>query len=238
MLGFLAALVMGCGGPFSLWDAHTTSTPRGQSLDVSALAREPVAVLAVMAPAALQGLSPSVSHALSTTLSEATPPIQAIPTHETANRLNEKGLAADYREMTSDFAPGGILDRQRLGRIGAALGVKYVLQPGLAEFAQTLTDRFEIAGWKAVKSRVSVLRLWLQLWDAQAGQILWESAGEVTVASEIVQEQRTVPLNEMAQRLWARMIQDDLLGGRTQSQANPPPFTSCGKCLRPSRSAD
>jgi hypothetical protein len=38
------------------------------------------------------------------------------------------------------------------------------------------------------------MRLWLQLWDAQTGDLLWESTGEVTVAAAVVRQDSTVSL--------------------------------------------
>jgi len=63
---------------------------------VGALASEPVAALGVVAPASLQGLNPTVSLALAAALAEVSPPIGAIPTFETVNRLTDQGLAAEY----------------------------------------------------------------------------------------------------------------------------------------------
>jgi hypothetical protein len=94
--------------------------------------------------------------------------------------------------MLSGFARSGILERERLQRIGAALRSRYMLQPGLAEFNQVLTDKFEIASWKILRTRLSTLRLWLQVWDTQTGHILWESTGEVTVAAPVVSEESTL----------------------------------------------
>jgi hypothetical protein len=82
--------------------------------------------------------------------------------------------------MISAFARSDILDRERLQRIGSALGTRYMLQPGLAEFSQSLMDRFEIVGFKLLKALVTTLR------DTQAGQMLWESAGESTVAARVL----------------------------------------------------
>lgn len=211
----LAALFTGCSGPFHLSDMHTTSTPRSQSLTVASLAREPVATVAMVTPPAFQGYGPSLSHALSAALSEVSPPIRESPVYETMNRINEKGLAADYAELTSEYARSGILDRQRLKRIGSALGFKYVLQPGIGDFREVLVDRFQFWGWRLVKARAATLRLWLRLWDAETGQILWEAAGEGTVTSELLEELPTVPLNEIARRLWSHMIQNHLLGEKT-----------------------
>jgi hypothetical protein len=218
LLAASAALAAGCT-PLHLWEAHVTSAPRPPSFDVAVLAREPVATLGLVAPAGLQGLSLSVSLALDTALSQVSPPVRGIPTYETVNRLNDNGLAADYGDMMSGFARSGILDRERLQRIGSALGFRFVLQPGLAEFGGVLLDRFELAGVKLSRVRVNTLRLWLQLWDTQTGQMLWESAAEATVTTEVLlKEQSTVPLSEIAENLWSRMIQNDLLGGETKSR--------------------
>jgi hypothetical protein len=129
------------------------------------------------------------------------------------NRLNEQSLAADYAELIAGFVRGGILERERLQRIGSALGSRYVLLPELAELKEVMVDRIGFYGWNFIQSRVTTLRLWLQLWDTQSGQILWESAGEITLATELLRPERTVSLDEIAQKLWLRMIQDDLVEG-------------------------
>ncbi len=221
ILALSAALAAGCSTPFHVSDAHVTATPRSSSLDVTVLACEPVATLGLAVPPGIHGLSPTVSHALTTALSEGSPPIRGVPMPETVNRLNNRGLTGEYAEMLSGFGRSGILERKRLRRIGAALGSRYVLQPGLAEFSQTLVDQFEVAGLKIVRTRLSTLRLWLQLWDAQTGHLLWESTGEVTVAAAVVRQDSTVSLDVIAQKLWSRMIKDDLLGGKSGSWRCP-----------------
>jgi hypothetical protein len=171
ILACSAVLLAGCA-PAYMGDTHTTSTPRPQSFDIAELARGPVATLGLLTPAGLQGFSHSLSHALILALSDASPPVRGIPSHETVNVLNEQGLAAEYADLISGFVRSGILERARLQRIGSALGPRYVLLPGLAEFNQVLLDKFEAFGVKLVKNWVTTLRLWLQLWDTQTGQIL------------------------------------------------------------------
>ena len=170
LLTTAAMLLAGCGPPY-LADTYATSTPKPASLDTKDLARSPVVVLAFVAPGNLQGLSPTMSHALSGALAEANPPIREISTRETLNRLTDKGLAAQYADMRTGFAQNGILDRQQLRRIGMGLGSQYVLLPGLAQFDEEILDKFEAAGIKLVRNRVTTLRLWLQLWDAQTGHM-------------------------------------------------------------------
>ena len=218
IVALTAALLVGCA-PVYTWDTNTTSTARPASLDISELSQQPVATVAIVAPGALQGFSILLSHALVATLANASPPIRAVPAHEIANTLNDQGLGAEYADLLSGFARNGIMDRERLRRIGAALGARYVLLPGLAQFDQALLDRFEVAGIKVIRTRVTVLRVWLQLWDTGTGHILWESAGEMAAASNVVKQDRMAPVDAIARRLWRRMIQDDLLEGGTGSRS-------------------
>ena len=129
-----------------------------------------------------------------------------------------KGLGAEYSTLIAGFGRGGILEREPLQRIGSALSSRYVLLPGLAEFNQVIIDRLSIYGWNIIQSRVTTLRLWLQLWETQTGKILWESSGEVTMATKLLRSEQTVPLDEIAQKLWLRMIQDNLLDGESGSR--------------------
>ena len=212
-----ALLAAGCG-PVYLSDTHATSTPRPESFNVGALAGGPVATLGVVAPASLQGLSPTLSLALATALAEVSPPIRGIPTFETVNRLTDQGLAAEYADLLAGFSRNGILERQRLRWIGSGLGSRYVMLPGLAQLDETIIDKFEAAGLKLLRNRVTTLRLWLQLWDAQTGHIVWESAGEITVSTVLLSPSRAVPLGETIQKLLFNMIQDGLLRGKAKTE--------------------
>jgi hypothetical protein len=206
-------ILAGCA-PLSMTDMHVTGTPKPQDFD----AGEHVAALGLIAPASLQQFAPLFSNALITALEEAHPPIRALSFQESGNLVNDRDLSADYGDLVSGFVHSGILERERLRRIGAALGSRYVLLPGVAEFDQTVIDRFETLGLKVFRARVTTLRLWLQLWDTKTGHNLWEATGEVTVVSQLIRVKETVPLDAIVQNLWLRMIQDDLLRGHSNSQ--------------------
>jgi hypothetical protein len=211
-------LLAGCGPPY-LADTYATSTPKPASLDPKDLARTPVVVLSFMAPAALQGLSPTMSHALSGAFAEVSPPIREIPTRETMNRLTDKGLATEYADMRAGFARNGMLDRQQLRRLGSGLGSHYVLLPGLAQFGEETLDKFEAAGIKLVRNRVTTLRLWLQLWDTQTGHMVWESSGEGTTSTVFLSPKQTVALEQIARKLLVHMIQDGLLDSKAETRS-------------------
>ena len=213
-----AMFAAGCSTPFYLSHDHVTSMPRSPSVDMAVLACEPVAALGVVTPSGIQGLSPTISHALTVALAQGSPPIRVVSMPEVLNRLTDRGLAGEYADLLAGYARSGIPERERLQRIGAALGSRYLLQPGLAEFSQSLVDKFEFTGLKIVKTRISGLRLWLQVWDTQTGHILSESTGELTVAASVVRQDRTVSLDDIAQKLWSRIIRDGLLAASTGSR--------------------
>jgi hypothetical protein len=216
-LALMSVLLAGCDPPY-LADTYATSTPLPKSFDTSELARMPVVVLAFVAPGNLQGFSPTLSHALSGALAEVNPPILEISTDETLNRLTDQGLATEYADLRAGFARNGMLDRLRLRRIGSGLGSRYVLLPGLAQFNEEILDKYEAAGIKLLRNRVTTLRLWLQLWDAQTGHIVWESSGEVTTATVFLSPKQTVALEQTAKRLLVRMIQEGLIESKTEIQ--------------------
>lgn len=214
----LAILALaGCDPPY-LSDTYAASTPKSDSFDTKELAHVPVAVLAFVAPGNLQGLSPMLSLALSDALAKVTPPIRGIPTDDVLNRLTDQGLAAEYADLRAGFARNGILDRHRLRRIGLGLGAQYVLLPGVAQFDEEILDKFEAAGIKLLRNRVTALRIWLQLWDVRNGHIVWESSGEVTVSTVFLSPKQTVALEQIAKKLLTRMIQDGLLESKTESE--------------------
>ena len=208
------ALFAGCRPPHT-WDAHTTAWPTPASCDLAGMARDGVATLGIVTPAGLQGFAPTLSHALAAALADGSPPIPALSIPDTLNAVNEHGLAAPYADLLAGFGRSGVLERKRLQSLGTAVGCRYVLLPGVAGHDEVLVDRFEITGLKIVRSRITTLRLWLQLWDTRTGRMTCESAGEAKVASELLSADRTVPLEETAQKLWARIIREGMHGDRT-----------------------
>src|SRR5712675_1247216 len=121
-LAFSATLLAGCSTPVHLSDSHVTSVPWSPALDLAGLVCQPVAALGPVAAPGIQGLSATVSYALTIALSQASPPIRTMPMPEMVNRLTDQGLAGEYVDLLSGAARGGILERERLRRVGAALG--------------------------------------------------------------------------------------------------------------------
>ena len=200
-----------CVGPLQQWGEETTFHPKTASFDPDMLKREQVAVLSAVVGFGLEGYAHQVSRSLAIALSQRPIPIKSLPVHEALNRINREGLTEEYAGMVSEYVRTGILNRTGLEKIGRALHVAYVFQPSLASFSQSMSSRLSVLGLRLLQTRVTTLRLTLQLWDTRTGEIVWESSGEATLAGEDVREVR-IPFDEIARRLWSHMLDDLFLG--------------------------
>jgi hypothetical protein len=63
-------------------------------------------------------------------------------------------------QQSSGFARNGTSDRHRLRRF--ALGSKYVMLPGFAQFDEEIPDKFEAGGIKLLRNSAATLRIWLR----------------------------------------------------------------------------
>jgi hypothetical protein len=188
------------------------------SLKISALPDEQAVILFPATFNHLQGHVPALFQALTAACADTFPPIPVLSQYETLNKVSQPEPAHDYIEQDPSFAASRLLPRHRLQQIRAALGARYVLQPGLAYVSEEMDDKFEFGGFVFVRTRVNTMGLWLRLWDAQTGEFLWESAGEATVGAELLNPSAAVPFHEIARKLWRHMIQEGLLDGKSTSR--------------------
>ena len=204
-------LFTACVGPLQQWGEETTFHPKAASFNPATLKQEQVAVLSAMVGFGLEGYAHQASRSLASALTQTRIPLKSLTIQDTLNRINMEGLTGEYAGIVSAYVRTGILDRVGLEKIGRALHVTYVFQPILASFSQSMSGRLSILGLRILQTRVTALRLTLQLWDTRTGEIVWESSGEATLAGEDVRESR-IPFDEIARRLWSHML-DDLFTG-------------------------
>ena len=97
------------------------------------------------------------------------------------------------------------------------MGVRYVFQPRLAAFIQTMYDRWTFPGFGLllVQVRTSNLRVSLQLWNTETGELLWASRAEGTMQSEAVSKDPVY--FEDAARVALGSIVSDFLNRKTAS---------------------
>jgi hypothetical protein len=192
--------------------------PLPPSLKVGALPQEQTAILFPATFNHLQGYVPALFQALVAACSDTFPPIPVLSQYETINKISQDELAMAAFEQDPSFAASRPLSRHRLQQIQATVGARYVFQPGFAQITEEMDDKFEFGGFVFLRTRVNTMNLWLRLWDAQTGDFLWESAGEATVAAELLNEGASVPFHDIARKLWRHMIQEGLLDGKTASR--------------------
>lgn len=171
--------------------------------------QHPVALFGAITPPALRGNEVALSYALDQILHKVSPNWNVMSPRELTKRINRKGLAGEYAKMRADFEVTHILDGGTLRRIASALGVRYVFQPQLAAFSQTMTDRwsFPPIDFRVMQTRSSIMRISLQLWDAETGEIIWASLAETTMQNEAV-SQDPVYLEDISRATLGSMVAD------------------------------
>ncbi|HSA60669.1 MAG TPA: hypothetical protein VLE03_00395, partial [Nitrospiraceae bacterium] len=205
----------GCPGSVYLWEVRTESTSIDPSFNLAAFKQEPVAVLDALSAPGFHGNEVGLALSLKRIMNRVVPNWRLVSPRESVTLINQQGLAAEYTRMRQDYEQSNILDRAPLRKIGGAIGVRYVLQPRLAAFAQTLYDRWKVPGFDlhVVRTRTSILRLALQLWDTETGELIWASTAEGTFQEEAFSDD-PVYLREAARITWAGII-SDFAHGRT-----------------------
>jgi hypothetical protein len=218
---FLCLMLSGCPGAEYLWEVRTASTTRPTSFNPAVFEQQPVAVLVALTPPPLHGHEVDLTLSLSRILKKIEPTWKLVSPQDAATRINQQGLAADYTRMRTDYERSDILDRDSLKKIGVALGARYVFQPRLAAFTQTLYERWEFPGVnvKVLRTRSSILRVSLQLWDSETGELIWASAAEAAFQEEALFD-NPVYLQEAGLVTWGSII-SDLTHNRTAFRYTP-----------------
>ena len=123
--------------------------------------------------------------------------------------------------MRTEALQSHLLDRGLLKKLGTAIGARYVFQPKLTAFMQVTKDRWELPpiALKVSRIRSSIMRLSLQLWDMQTGELLWTSLAEASLESEAV-GQDPIYFEDTARVTMGSVIAD-FINGKTASSYGP-----------------
>jgi hypothetical protein len=185
------------------------------------LEQDSVALFGAVTMAGLRGNEDTLSHYLNEILKKVVPNWKVVSPQELTRRINRQGLAGEYAKMRVDYELSNILDGAVLRKIAAAIGVRYVFQPRLAAFSQTMIDRFKFPGFdlRLTQTRSSIMRISLQLWDAATGEIVWASMAETNMANEAV-SQDPVYLEDIA-RVTLGSMMSDFVNRKTASTYTP-----------------
>jgi hypothetical protein len=182
----MLALVTGCSSSIYGWQVRTSSTAFSPSFDPGTLGKEPVAVLGALTMPGLRGNEVGLDFMLGQVLHRVAPQMHIISPQRTISQINQQGLATEYTQMRVDAEQSHILNRETLKKLGTAVGARFVFQPRLAAFTQIMYDRWTFPAFGVVisQTRQSNLRMSVQLWDTETGELLWASMAEGTMQSE------------------------------------------------------
>lgn len=219
LLAFLPAF--GCTGSLYSWQVRTSSTPMPQSFHPTYLNYEPVAIFEALGVPGLRGNEAGMAMHLAQVLSKVAPDMKVVNPQTTATRINQHGLEPEYALMRTDAEQSHILNRDILRKISAAIGARYVFLPRFASFSQNMQDRWKVPGFelRIVQTRSSVLRLSLQLWEMETGELVWMSVAEADMSNDGV-TQDPVFMEEEIKVAFGGIIAD-FLYQRTSTQYGP-----------------
>lgn len=221
LLVFVLAVMTGCSSSIYGWQVRTNSTAFSPSFDPGSLGKEPVAVLGALTMPGLRGNEVGLDYMLGEVLHRVAPQLHIVSQQQTISQINQQGLAVEYNQMRVDAEQSHILNRDPLKKVGMAIGARYVFQPRLASFTQTMYDRWTFPGFGVVVSqtRQSNLRMSVQLWDTKTGELLWASMAEGTMQSEALAKDPVYL--EDAVRVTLGSIVSDFLNRKTASTYTP-----------------
>lgn len=218
-LMLIAALMAGCSSSIYGWHVRTDSSPPSSAFTEAVIGHEPVAIFGALAHPGLLGTEIGIEAILAQVLKKVAPQIAVISARDTFTRINRNGLADEYTRMRNDALQSTILSRDSLRKLGATVGARYIFQPRLTAFSQFMTNRWSFTDIRLVQTRSSIMRLCLQLWDAETGELLWASLAESTMENEGV-GQEPVYFQD-AVRVTLGSLIADLLNGKTASSYGP-----------------
>jgi hypothetical protein len=124
--------------------------------------------------------------------------VTLLPVSMTQSLVNRAGLWSDMQEMYKEYETTAVLRKDTLGKIGSALGARYVMMPKVLRFEHESFDRVNILGISFLRTRLSTLDIHIQLWDTETGDVVWQGIGEGSEAAEAV-EGRPVSFMTVAQ---------------------------------------
>jgi len=217
----IVVLTTGCSSSIYGWHVRTHSSSPSPTYNRAVLLQERVAIFGALAPPVLLGSETGLDSILVQVLKQVGPSSKIITPQETASLINRNDLAAEYTRMRSEALQSHLLDRGSLKKLGTAIGARYVFQPKLTAFMQITKDRWELPpiALKVSRIRSSIMRLSLQLWDMQTGDLLWTSLAEATLESEAV-GQDPVYFEDIARVTMGSVIAD-FINGKTASSYGP-----------------
>lgn len=148
--------------------------------------------LAFITPSSITGQEEdkqALALAFTEVLLKMRPDLSVVALPQTLSAINRQGLTREYRQMFEDYRLTGIFDRETLQKVAQVTKTRYLVQLKLGAFRQESKSRFGLLGLRVLETKISTIRLFLQIWDSEDGSVAWEGAQESTVSHESLAEE-------------------------------------------------
>jgi hypothetical protein len=210
----LACLVLhavtGCASEGVQVSAHTQSVAYRERLDPALILRaDPpnCAVLPALTPTTYGGLAQLTDITFLLSLRAAAPGASVLTSAETIARMNDAGVVGDWQSLARDYASSGAMDRDRISKIGKALGARHLVLPMLGYITTNAEQQLQPFGitigatvWVTVWASIHV-------WDAERGTVEWTSAGSCCIALEVAVA-AGYPIHQALRKTYDEMLTD------------------------------
>lgn len=187
-------VLTGCGVTSQL---HSELSYGGAPDRALALDEVGIGVLTPAAPTGQESDKQALGESLSAALESELGGMRVMRLPDMLSAINRAGLAGRYARALDDYENTGILDRDTLEAIGRASGVRYLAKLNLGGFNQSSDKRLAIAGIRMFDTWRAMIRVHLEVWDSQTGEIAWQGNDELVYAREGIKE-RPVTLRQVA----------------------------------------
>jgi len=200
----LPLLLSACATP----QVHSSTQVREIHLTSGDLKRGGIAFVTPSSATGQEEDKQPLALAFTAVLKQTRPDLRIMSLSETLSAVNGAGLADAYRRMFEDYRLTGLFDRNMLQKLAHITGMRYLAQLKLVGFQQNSKDRWGILGLRVVETKITVLRLFLQIWDSHDGAVVWEGSEEMTFSHDSTAEDAVTfksAVEQSATRLISRL---------------------------------
>jgi hypothetical protein len=161
---------------------HPTTLYKNLSLQSGALQQHGIAFLTPSTVTGQEQDQQALALIFAEHLRAQLPAVRVISLPESLGAINRAGLAPEYRKLVEVYRETGIFPRDTLANVGRAIGTRHLAQLKLAAFSQDMRERVSVLGVRLFQTLHANIRLYVQIWDAEAGTIAWEGSEELSYA--------------------------------------------------------
>jgi hypothetical protein len=214
---FAASGVTGCGVTSQM---HSELSYGAASEAVLTVDDRGIGVLTPAAPTGQESDKQALGDSLGTALQRELSASHVMGLPEMLSAINKAGLAGSYAQALVAYEKTGILDRDTLRAIGEASGVRYLAKLNLGNFSQSSDKRLAIAGIRMFDTWRATIRVHLEVWDSQTGEIAWQGNDELVYAREGVKE-RPVTFRQVADVAATNLVKKVGMSGTESLDQDP-----------------